>query len=241
MFEKVKKFLATIGVVGVAILVFAVGRWTSPESPKETKTVIVNDSAEVQKWKDMALARETENAGLVAKAKRLVGLQKEEPAKISQSFVAETALDGFDEWVKHDSSLSKVQDNAARWLAHIYPYDLGWYLKVTKNEVSLLTLNPFLSGLNGKQFVRVYKWPRPTDEFELIGYGKVQDVETPGWRAIFEDPIVQYNGMWISLRYDFLRDPEIALGAEIQIFSRFSISPFIRSNPGVGVEVKAKL
>lgn len=213
-------------VLGIAVFVL----FFKPETKTVDRPVIVRDSAVIAEKNDyirdlqeQIKAKDTKTISLV---KRILALEKEVNPEIT---IGNT--DPLEPIIVE----RVVNDTVIKYM--LYPYDLVYYGQVTKDEIVLMTLNPYLEN-EGVDYVKRYRWDRLWDEFEFVVTTST-DITTASVKLYASRPFIDWRGAYGGLAYDFDK-PYIWVDARFRLYS-VEVKPKVQSNGWFGVEVGVRL
>lgn len=234
-----------LGAGGLVIAGVAIGRGCSTDP---VRVPVVDPSILAAKNKEIARLTEDKRGleGIVDGLRRTLRLRETPSPMVVQGSV-ETPIRGADVTDLEDALARARGDVAVERLRfqdfapYVFPYDLAYFFRVSRDSVEVVTVNPLLSVGTGGHFNRVYRWPKRSETFEVLGIWPVRSEGSLGWRANFERSVIEYEGLWARARFDLMNGPSFLLSVDIRFMGLVNIEPFLSSVPGVGVDVRMRL
>lgn len=121
-----------------------------------------------------------------------------------------------------------------------YAYDIPFFIKVDRNEISISTQNPYLYAL-GENYQKQYIYSRDNEDFE-IAITKTKSINTlDGIILTFDNRFFTFDGVYIGAGSRFPKQWYLSLDAEFTFVQRLKIIPKITSTPFIGIDARFRL
>jgi hypothetical protein len=121
-----------------------------------------------------------------------------------------------------------------------YAYDFPLSIITDRNEIRILTFNPYLFAL-GKNYVKSYTFQRDNEDFFIIARHTNNENTLDGITMTFSERFFTFDGVWIGGGSGFPKQWYLSLDAEFTIYQRLKVIPKLTSTPFIGIDVRYRL